>query len=95
MDRSGVDRRRYLHTQRREPRNPYKTMSTFEIIEQRNGAPLNNGPDSPPHADGFYWSRDFASDCCWGPFKTLSECTDAAESGTLRGDGYGGPLERM
>lgn len=70
-------------------------MSTFEIIEQRNGAPLNNGPDSPPHADGFYWSRDFASDCCWGPFRTLSECTDAAESGTLRGDGYGGPLERM
>lgn len=31
MDRSGVDRRRYLHTQRREPRNRYKTMNNKRL----------------------------------------------------------------
>ena len=64
----------------------------FEIIEQRAGAPLRGAPEDAPFADGFYWSRDFAGDCCWGPFATYAEAVEAAESGTVRGDGYGGAL---
>lgn len=63
----------------------------YHIIEQRGGLPLAGAPEDPPIADGFYWSRDFASDRCWGPFETLGEAIEAAHANRLRGDGYGGP----
>lgn len=64
----------------------------FQVQRQLGGGPLHNGADAAPVPDGWYWSRDFASEGCWGPFDSWMEAVFAAESGTVRGDGYGGAL---
>ena len=63
----------------------------LKVLLQGPDGPLHNGPGAAPVEPGWYWSEDFQTSQCWGPYESRAAAIAAHGAGNRKGDGYGGP----